>query len=340
MTSPTRTLIPLAWADLTRGDEGAVRAALARDAWFDADLLVQWERAWSVLWDRPAVAFADPVELVAALKLRLNWPSGACIAADALLEPVWREACAAAWLHLVWHDLDPQTGLIREQGSTIVPPGSGALAAGFWRHAFGQPIRPSVAWVPPPLLMEEISGVIVPLPGCGWGGIQLLHFDGNGILPAGTGCLLLSRNTALVDDLRRLRRHPPGNAACALGLSLLSRLDETLARRRQLAARYLAMRPRGRFRPPDTTDPASRGWTNFFLLLDNPPERNALRDYLARAHIGAASPIWYQPDPSAGQLPGVRHFLAHSLAIPFYPALDLTAQKRVINRVHRWTVIK
>ncbi|MBF0154422.1 MAG: DegT/DnrJ/EryC1/StrS aminotransferase family protein [Magnetococcales bacterium] len=327
--------IPLAWADLTREDEQAVCAALARNPWFDAELLMRWEQAWSVLWERPAVAFADPVELIAALKSRLQWPSGSGIAADALLEPVWREACAASWLHLIWHDVDPRTGLIAERGSNLVPVGSGPVQAGFWRHGFGQPTRPSVAWEPPPFLMEEISSVVVPLPGCGWGGVQLVHFDGNGILPGGVGSLLLSNNAALVEDLRRLRRHPPGSAACALGLSLLSRLDLVLARRQHLAARYLAMVPRNLFQLP-LSAVHERGWGGFFLAMDDPAYREELQAFLARSGIDAAAPVWYQPDPSAGQLPGVRRFLACALAIPFYPALAEGAQKRVINRIHRW----
>ncbi|MBF0137691.1 MAG: DegT/DnrJ/EryC1/StrS family aminotransferase [Magnetococcus sp. DMHC-1] len=326
--------IPLARADITRDDENAVRAALARNLWYDADLLAQWEQAWSVLWDRPAVAFADPVELIALLKQRLHWPSGAAIAADALLEPAWREACSAAWLHLVWHDLDPRTGLLREQGTTLVPPGSGPLQAGFWRHGFGQPTRPDVSWEPPPLLMEEISGVVVPRLGCGWGGIQVAHFDGNRILP-GVGAVLLSNKASLVADLRHMRRHPPGSAACALGLSLLSRLDTILAKRQQLAAAYLDMHPRGRLHLPASAA-QDRSWEGFFLLLNNPTDRDALRGFLARSRIDAASPVWYQPDTAARQLPGVRTFLERSLAIPFYPALETATQKKIINRIHRW----
>ncbi|MBF0427064.1 MAG: DegT/DnrJ/EryC1/StrS family aminotransferase [Magnetococcales bacterium] len=331
---PPHPPIPLARPDLTTADEQAVYTTLAHNPWFDADLLDQWEQAWSVLWDRPAVAFADATELIAALKRLLGWPSGAGIVADALLPPAWREACADAWLHPHWHDVDPQTGGLATSATRLIPPGSGAAVAGIWRHPFGLPTRPELAWDPPPWLLEEISSIIVPLPGCGWGGAQIVHFDGNGILPVGLGTLLLSNNAALVADLRRQRQQPPGSAACALGLALLARLDTILARRQELAGRYLALRTRGRFQLPLAE--VARGWEGFFLAFADPADRDALQTFLAQAGIDAAAPVWYQPEAVAGQLPGVRRFLASALAIPFYPALAEGMQKRVINRVHRW----
>ena len=321
--------IPLIRPDLTGADEQALLAQLRTAPFRDDALLRRWEAAWETLWQRRAVAFADPVAAVAALKETLAWPAGARIAADPLLAPGWREGCDAAWLHLDRRDADPVTG--QGRGPWPTPPTAAGHGAAWVVHAFG---LPNPVATDHPVLLEEVSGLVKPLPGSGHGTVQLLLLGGNAILQGGESCLLLSRDERLIAGLAQRRRHPPGAAACALGLSQLARLDRHLERRTRLAERYLALRGRGLVGFPSSPG-AVRAWELLHLLLPDRAHRDGLRAFLHKAGIGADGPVWSQP-PDLAALPGLARFADTALALPLYAALDDREQKKIINRLHRW----
>ncbi|MEO5330843.1 MAG: hypothetical protein H7839_02375, partial [Magnetococcus sp. YQC-5] len=226
--------IPLYRPDLTHRDEQAVLLQIERAPFRDDAQLLRWEAAWSDLWERPAVAFGDHQEPVRLLKTILGWRSGDVVEGDLLLDPVWREALESSWLHLGVRDVDGVTG--QAVGECPIPPDSGILQAVLMQHPFGLP-TPQPArdiWI-----LEEISALLRPIKGCGDGAIQLLNLEGPRILPVGIGCVLLSRDQGLMDQLAQLRRYPPSGTACALGLSQLAGLMQRLQRRQELAERYL-----------------------------------------------------------------------------------------------------
>ncbi|MBF0295774.1 MAG: DegT/DnrJ/EryC1/StrS aminotransferase family protein [Magnetococcales bacterium] len=314
--------------DLTAGDEKTVLTSLADKPWRDEAALTRWEEGLAALWERPAVAFAEHAEAVGALKNILGWRSGDAVGVDPLLEPAWREALQEAWLHPAERDVDPKTG----QGTGIwrMPPDATQPRAVIVLHPFG---LPSTLPKGHAFVLEEISPVIRPMPGCGEGDAQLLDFSGPRILTIGTGCALLSRDAALIRELAKARRHPPGSTACTLGCALLSGLQERLERRREVAMRYLAMRL-----APVASHPANpaggRVWEQFFLHLENGDARQGLEGFLLKAGIGCGAPVWFQPPGEPP--PGLRRFLAQTLALPLYAALSDAQCKRIINRVHRW----
>ncbi|MEO5339385.1 MAG: hypothetical protein H7837_02535 [Magnetococcus sp. MYC-9] len=326
--------IPLLRTELTLADERAVRQQLARQPFQDDPLLGQWEATWEGAWQRAALAFADPAELMLTMKRLLGWQDGDWIGVDPLLDPAWVEALAANWLHTAWRDVEPHTG--QGRGAFVTPPAvADRLRAGFCQHPFGLPAAKPMTGEPP-CWLEEISAVLSPLAGCGWGDIQLLHLTGNRMVAAGGSCLLLSRDETLVRQLRTLRHHPPSPMACALGLSQWGSLEERLLRRQQLAERYRMLRGDGCFqRPPE----GERAWEMFVLSMSSVDGCLDLQDFLHASHIRASSPLWFQPNlgqPLPLCLSGWSHFQQHALAVPLYASLVDSEHKRIINRVNRW----
>ena len=317
-------------------DEQAVRLQLRRSPFVDDGLLRRWESAWEKLWQRPALAFAEPQALILALKSVLGWRSGDLVGGDPLLDPAWTEALADAWLQISWYDVDPRTGQAQESSATCMSatslPRVGMLKAGLVQHAFGLPTtRPQqhgLFW------LEEISSVLQPMPGCGWGDVQLLHLSGNRMLAAGASCLLLTRDEALFRALRDLRQHPPNPLACALGLSQLQGLDRRLERRRELAERYQKLYSQGLFRVADGSL-TGRVWEMFLLEMHTCTGFLDLQQFLQKARIHAASPLWFTTQKTA-HLPGFKQFNSRVLALPLYASLTDSAHKRIINRIHRW----
>ncbi len=326
--------VPLVRADLTRADDLAVRRQVRHAPFRDDALLARWEAAWEAIWHRSAVAFADPVEGVLTLKTVLGWPDGEKIGVDPLLDPVWTEALTAAWLHPAWRDVDPVTGQGRGDFMTDAAPG-GALRAGFCQHACGVPVRQTAGEVP--FWLEDLSSLPLPVPGCGWGDVQVLSLSGNRLVAAGGSGLLLTRDDHLAGELRRRRPYPPGPLACALGLSQLESLPGRLARRQALAERYRLLRGREWFQLPEEGG-EGRVWEMFLLAMASAEGSSDLQQFLRKAGIHAASPLWFQPAParSLSPLPGLQRFREHMLAVPLYAALSDSDHKRIINRINRW----
>lgn len=327
-------------------DEQAVRLQLTRSPFVDDGSLARWESAWETLWQRSALAFAEPEELILVLKAVLGWHSGDLVGGDPLLDPAWTEALATAWLHLSWRDIHPRTG--QGQGTFGTPSGTqretlssapcaGTLRAGFLTHAYGLPTPQTAQNVP--FWLEEISSVLHPMSGCGWGDVQLLHLSGNRMLAAGASCLLLTQNEALFRALRPLRQHPPSPLACALGISQLQGLHERLERRQELAERYQNLRDQGLFQVPDRSEPNAsqreRVWEMFLLKMNTKTELLNLQQFLQKGSIHAASPLWFQTKKTE-HLPGFQKFQERILALPLYASITDPEHKRIINRVHRW----
>lgn len=322
--------IPLVRADLTHADAQAVRRQLATAPFQDEALLERWEAAWEAIWNRSAVAFAQPLELMLVLKTALGWRAGDWVGVDPLLDPAWSEALAAAWLRPAWRDVDPCTGA----GVGVFDlPEDGTVQMGIGQHAYGLPsLRPSAGI---PFWLEDLSALLLPIPGCGWGDVQVLYLSGNCMVAAGGSALLLTQDEPLGRRLRTLRRHPPSPLACALGLSQLSTLSARLTRRQELAARYQRLlRGRKRLQLPEERV-GLRVWESFLLALAAETDWFSLRTFLNKSNCYADSPLWFKP-ANTHPLPGLNHFQTHILALPLYAALTDPDQKRLINRVNRW----
>lgn len=313
MTAP----LPLWRPELLVADLALLEAQARVAPLHDPALLARWEAAWADRCGQAAVAFATPDEVVRQLAALLGWPPGWSLAATPLLPPHWLEAVARAGGRWQWLDLEPASGA--PQGV----PTAGVVA--LWRHhPFGLLLTAPAEGS----LVEEVSTVLAP----GAGPVSVLCLEGNRMVAAGGSCVVLSADAHLAAALRRVRQRPPSALACQLGLAQLERLPAVLARRAELAERYLAVRWRGLCGLPPTA--AGRCWDAFVVLAGEAGLRDSLGDFLNKAGIGAAPPVWWRPPAVA--LPGWRDFQARSLALPLYAALSDGEQKRIINRIHRW----
>ena len=196
-------------------------------------------------------------------------------------------------------------------------------------------------------------------PAGSFGDASVLSFNGNKIMTTSGGGMLLTDDRALADHVRKLStqaREPVAhyehtevgynyrlsNILAALGRAQLSRLDEMMARRRDLARAVPARcSPTSRAcgssaapttrrttagSPPIVVDPASSGWT-----------AAELGEAMAAAGI-ETRPIWkpMHLQPVFAGLPGIdRRDLGAHLRPRSHPAQRLGADRRSSSRASR-----
>ncbi|MBF0453320.1 MAG: DegT/DnrJ/EryC1/StrS family aminotransferase [Magnetococcales bacterium] len=320
--------IPLVRGDLTQEDQRALLQQAVTDPRKKNQPLERWEAAWQAVWQRPCVAFADPSELLTALKDLLGWASGLTLQTSPLLHPIWREAMEEAWL--IPSGKNPIDNLGRED-----PLSSGETAPRWVQHLFG---LPAAVDPQPSIVLEEVSSLIKPLASRVNSLVQLMVLDGNRMIQAGATALVFSQDGDLIEALRNIRKRPPAPAIAAFGLSQLKRLDDLITRRELLASRYLRLRDRQQFTPPPVPE-GGRRWESYVIDLPSREKRQGLQFFLNKAGIGAAPPLWYhvaKPQTNDAQAQALAHLQENALALPLYAHLSDRDQKRIINRVHRW----
>jgi perosamine synthetase len=132
------------------------------------------------------------------------------------------------------------------------------------------------------------------------------------------------------------------DVSAALGLGQLERLDEILALRSQVAARYgelLAAVESVQAPIPDDVDHV-RSWFVYVVLLEEGIDRNAVmarledagvasKPYLPSIHL---QPYWRERFATReGLLPIAESVSARSLALPFFTGLEREDQERVVE---------
>ena len=163
--------------------------------------------------------------------------------------------------------------------------------------------------------------------------------------------LLRLRTHGITRDPAQLQREPDGgwymemqelgynyrlpDMLCALGLSQLSRADEGLARRRELAARYDAA-----FADVAGVAPLAPGRAGhaYHLYVIQIEDRRGLYDFLKTRQIFAQVhyiPVHRMPYYEAlgwreGDFPGVENYYRHCLSIPLFPTLTDEEQDYVV----------
>ncbi|MBF0418623.1 MAG: DegT/DnrJ/EryC1/StrS aminotransferase family protein [Magnetococcales bacterium] len=319
----SRNTIPLLRPDLTEQDWAVMDRQWGLAPFSDDDGVRYWEGMWSRIWERRAIVFSDAVDAVRALKTGMGWRDGVCVATGTDLHPAWREGCEQAWIRLVYHDVDPQS-------TPIFPDSSGY--SGVWvGHHYGRPVLPPKG---PGLVVEDVSSTPLPLPMTGQGDVQLMVLDGNAMIQGGGAVVILCRDSGLATRIAQARATLPSALMVALGISQLTQCDLLMARRAELADRYLALRTGGWFAKPEK--PATgRYWSGFYLLFNDEGRKEGLRQFLARGGILSASP-WPYTFPEVCDMHWRRRLETLGLALPLYASLSDAEQKHIINRIHRW----
>ncbi len=207
---------------------------------------------------------------------------------------------------------------------------------------------------------------------CQYSDIAIFSFHPVKILTTGEGGMLMTNDAALHQQLARLRSHgmvrTPELAAehgpwyyeqqdlgynfrmtdiqAALGLSQLRRLDEFVARRRALAARYDSLLAGLPLRTPQQHPDGRSAYHLYPIWIDEAAagkSRRAVFDALRGAGIGVN--VHYIPVPNQpyyqrlgfrpGQFPAAERYYNGAISLPMYFSLSEAEQDQVVAAVKK-----
>ena len=171
------------------------------------------------------------------------------------------------------------------------------------------------------------------------GKVSCLSFHPRKILTTGEGGMCLTDDDAVAEKLRMLRNHgqlrgefvvAAGNSrmtdiAAALGLAQLQRLDEIVARRRELAALYREAFD-GEMDLQSTPAGAESNYQTFGVVLPQGHDRDAVLEKLAERGVeaGLLSFAIHKLGSFTGSeasLPIAERIAARGVALPLYPQM-------------------
>lgn len=194
--------------------------------------------------------------------------------------------------------------------------------------------------------------------------ITVFSFHPVKIITTGEGGMAMTNDATLAKTMRLLRSHgitreaedfihePDGpwyyeqqllgfnyrmtDIQAALGLSQMSRLDEFLAKRRAIAARYQAELPRPGLEILANREGRISAWHLFVIKV--PAEQRKAR-FVELREAGIAANVHYIPisdqpahrQESPADTDSAHHFYQAIVSIPLYPALSDDQQKKVIE---------
>ena len=127
----------------------------------------------------------------------------------------------------------------------------------------------------------------------------------------------------------------------ALGLSQVDRLEDFVARRRELADRYDEALSDLPLKIPGRLEDARSSWHLYVIRLDKSESRRAVFDYLREAGIGVnlhyipvhLQPYYRQFGYSPGDYPAAEDYYERAISIPLHPGLSDSELHRVISDV-------
>jgi perosamine synthetase len=347
-------LIRLAKPWIGEDEQRAVAAVLESGQLVQGELVERFEQAVAALVGRRhAIAVSSgTAALQLALKAlqvgpgdevlcpALSWPS-----------PAHAIRVAGAKVHFVDVDQDEWNST----AEALREARGGATRAAIVIDQFGNPARG-----------EQISDALGALPiiedaacalgsrftngPCGsLGVVSCLSFHPRKILTTGEGGMCLTDDDGIADQLRMLRNHgqlagefvvASGNArmteiAAALGLAQLQRLDDIVARRRELAALYrqelgdeldLQATPAG----------AESNYQTFGVVLPQGRDRDTVRETMRErgVEVGLLSFAIHKLGSFAGSeasLPIAEHLAGRGIALPLYPQMRNAEVKEVVR---------
>ena len=208
-----------------------------------------------------------------------------------------------------------------------------------------------------------------PVGDCRHADMTVFSFHPVKIITSGEGGMVTTNRADLYQALCRLRSHgitrDPGqlqgevdgdwcyqqlelgfnyrmtDLQAALGCQQMSKLNDFVARRRQLAAWYRAQLSGLPLRLQDSISDASSAWHLLVVMLDDPDWRKPVFQALRQAGILVNvhyQPVYLQPyyrqlGFAAGYCPAAENYYHRALTLPLYPALSDQDTQRVVDKL-------
>ncbi len=208
-----------------------------------------------------------------------------------------------------------------------------------------------------------------PVGSCKYSDVAVFSFHPVKIITTGEGGMALTNDANLSEKMHLLRSHgvtrdpesmthPPDgmwyyqqialgfnyrmtDIQAALGRSQLKRIDEFVARRQQLAARYDALQE-GLPVVPQARHPDSRSSFHLYVIRVSEQSHGKVFTFLRKAGFGVnlhyipvhTQPYYRQMGFSKGDFPAAEAYYREAISLPIYPELDEQQQDAVVSALN------
>ena len=244
-------------------------------------------------------------------------------------------------------DIDPSTSLCRADDiKSVITPKTKAIIA---VHLFGSLLPMDEISNLGPMVIEDcaqaIGGMHKGCPVGAWGDVSITSFYATKVITTGKGGMVSSKDRNIVNQVKELidydERDDKGihfnysmsSVEASMGIVQLSRLDELLSRRKEIAGYYREEFERKGILMPPSSPGGENIYYRFIIkakgLVDETIGR--LMDMGITARRPVYRPLSYYTNDKT--LPGVQEAYDENISIPIYPALSDGEVERVARAV-------
>lgn len=378
---PPESFLPYGRQTIEDDDVAAVSAALRDDFLTTGPRVEAFERAFAEAVEAPhAVACANGTAALHLAMLGLGVGEGDVCIAPSTTFLATANCARYVGAEVVFSDVDPQSGLMRpaDLAEALAKATGRRVAAVLPVHLRGDvvdlPAIAGLAQAAGAVVVEDachalgsahLDGVSVPVGSGRWSAAATFSFHPVKTIATGEGGMITTTDADLAERMRRFRSHgmvrpeggdpwwyemaEPGfnyrlpDLLCALGQSQLAKLPRFAARRRALAARYVAQLAA---LAPKVVPAASPTWSRaaphlMSVLIDFDAlglTRLEVVGHLRAKGIGSQvhyipvhSQPYYRERYGDQRLPGAEAWYERTLSLPLYPAMADSDVDRVVE---------
>jgi dTDP-4-amino-4,6-dideoxygalactose transaminase len=326
--------IPIAHAFANGRELELVDEVLRSGVLRDGAMLRRFEERFAhVTGSGHAVAIASPIAAMRLVATTSGWSAGTPIVVGAFATIRADVLEHVLGVHVVEVDLDASTLGVEPE----------ALCAAVDATTRGIVVPDSFGWPAPIDRVREVAGegcvVVGDLGGVtceprARGAVRLYSLASGLELSTGTGAVLCTEDASVAATWRALAA--PENLDCrlvetsaAIGLAQLERLPRSVALREMVAADYarLLAQVDGLSIPPAELGGAVRGWSRYWVLVDEPDRRDSTCAILASVGIETDVPT---ASVELARCPVARDIAARAIGLPCFPQLSPQQQERIV----------
>lgn len=378
---PPESFLPYGRQTIEDDDVAAVSAALRDDFLTTGPRVEAFERAFAEAVEAPhAVACANGTAALHLAMLGLGVGEGDVCIAPSTTFLATANCARYVGAEVVFSDVDPQSGLMRpaDLAEALAKATGRRVAAVLPVHLRGDvvdlPAIAGLAQAAGAVVVEDachalgsahLDGASVPVGSGRWSAAATFSFHPVKTIATGEGGMITTTDADLAERMRRFRSHgmvrpeggdpwwyemaEPGfnyrlpDLLCALGQSQLAKLPRFAARRRALAARYVAQLAA---LAPQVVPAASPTWSRaaphlMSVLIDldalgltrlEVVERLRAKGIGSQVHyIPVHTQPYYRERYGDQRLPGAEAWYERTLSLPLYPAMADSDVDRVVE---------